>query len=108
MTHKVSLSGPAKRDIAGIYQYVAVNESNAVAQKLASGLKAAIFSLAELPERGNIPKELDRLGLRDVREIHFKPYRILYETADDEVFILGVFDGRRDMRSLLMNRLLRG
>jgi toxin ParE1/3/4 len=72
-----------------------------------AGLERACFGLAEFPDRGNIPKELIVLGIREYREVHFKPYRIIYRVGRRRVVIYCVLDGRRDMLSLLQLRLLR-
>jgi toxin ParE1/3/4 len=64
-------------------------------------------ALSELPERGNVPKELSPLGITDYREVHYKPYRIIYRVIGSEVIVHGVLDGRRDMQSLLEGRLIR-
>jgi len=62
--------------------------------------------LSEFPERGAYPKELLALGVREYREIFFKPYRIIYRVLDKNVYVLLIADGRRDMQSLLQRRLL--
>ena len=41
------------------------------------------------------------------REVHFKPYRIIYEIVGRKVFIHCVLDGRRAVQELLERRLLR-
>nr|MBC8362588.1 type II toxin-antitoxin system RelE/ParE family toxin [Candidatus Desulfatibia profunda] len=63
-------------------------------------------TLSEFPERGVYPKELLKLGIREYREIFFKPYRIIYRVMDKNVYVLLIVDGRRDMQSLLQRRLL--
>ena len=35
------------------------------------------------------------------------PYRIIYRESEDDVYVLVIADGRRDMRALLERRLLR-
>ncbi|HDR16533.1 MAG TPA: hypothetical protein ENN79_13840, partial [Desulfobacteraceae bacterium] len=52
------------------------------------------------------PKELLALGIREYREIFFKPYRIIYRVMDKNVYVLLIADGRRDMQTLLQRRLL--
>jgi toxin ParE1/3/4 len=47
------------------------------------------------------------MGIAEYREAHFKPYRIIYRVANQAVEIYCVLDGRRDMQSLLLRRLLR-
>ena len=45
-------------------------------------------------------------GIREYREIVFKPYRIIYRVMEDNVYVLVIADGRRDMQTLLQRRLL--
>jgi toxin ParE1/3/4 len=63
--------------------------------------------LDEFPERGNVPKELVEIGVREFREAHHKPYRLIYRVTEDKVIVYCVLDGWRDMQSLLRRRLLR-
>ncbi|MBP6724717.1 MAG: type II toxin-antitoxin system RelE/ParE family toxin, partial [Halioglobus sp.] len=60
----------------------------------------------ENPQRGAYPKELMAIGLREYREIFFKPYRIIYRVMDKKVYVMVIADGRRDMQALLQRRLL--
>jgi toxin ParE1/3/4 len=46
------------------------------------------------------------LGLREYREVFFKPYRIIYRIMAKRVTVLVIADGRRDMQTLLQRRLL--
>jgi len=71
-------------------------------------LEAAVNNLAEFPDMGSIPKELLSLGIRQYRQVIQKPYRIIYETCADKFVMHAILDGRRDMQSLLLQRILRG
>jgi len=51
-------------------------------------------------------KELLSIGVREYREILFKPYRIIYRVIENNVYVLLIADGRRDMQTLLQRRLL--
>jgi toxin ParE1/3/4 len=46
------------------------------------------------------------LGIREFREVFFKPYRIIYSIRDSNVYILIIVDGRRDLQALLQRRVL--
>ena len=70
-------------------------------------LESLCKRLSELPMRGHVPPELERIGVKSYREVHFKPYRVLCEVAGLEVYVHCVLDGRRDMQSLIERRLLR-
>jgi len=107
MKYKVRITDEAEQDIPDIYYYVTRNDSVAQAQALLDKLEETCSSLTELPDRGHIPPELEHVAVREYLEIHFKPYRIIYQVIDKTIFIHCVADGRRDMLSLLEHRMLR-
>ncbi|MEI6702733.1 MAG: type II toxin-antitoxin system RelE/ParE family toxin [Deltaproteobacteria bacterium] len=107
MKFTVTLSETSEFDIFDIHDYVALHDTMVSADRLLDGIFETVFSLAEMPQRGHCTPELDRIGNRDFREIHFKPYRIVYSIRKNEVIVLCVLDGRRDMQTLLQQRLLR-
>jgi toxin ParE1/3/4 len=105
--HEVILSAEAERDIDDIVQYIAENDGVAHAERVPAGIERACSGLADMPDRGNRPKELASVGIREYREVHFKPYRVIYQVMAKRVVIHCVLDGRRDMQSQLQRRLLR-
>jgi toxin ParE1/3/4 len=107
MKFSVLLVEDAEKDLWEIYLYVAQNDSVEKADRLLHNLERAILKLETLPERGYFPPELERIGVREYREIFFKPYRIIYQVIRSEVFVHCVLDGRRDLQDLLQRRVLR-
>ena len=59
-----------------------------------------------MPDRGSYPKELVSLGIKEFRQIFFKPYRVICRTECKDVLGLDIADGRRDLQSILTSRLL--
>jgi len=106
-SHQVRISTVAAKDILEIYDYVVEFDSEANADRLIAKIKASIDTLANFPERGNIPSDLIDIGIRDYRQIFFKPYRIIYLVNEKFVTINAVLDGRRNLQTLLSRRLLR-
>jgi toxin ParE1/3/4 len=106
MPFAVLLTNDAARDLTELYDYIAVNDSPRKADYVLKQIEKTFFTLSEFPERGVYPKELLKLGIREYREIYFKPYRIIYRIMDKNVYVLLIVDGRRDMQSLLQRRLL--
>lgn len=107
MRYKVFLVANAEKDILEIYNYVAANDSINKAEKLLNKLEETCQSLSEFPFRGHVPPELERIGVLEYREIHYKPYRVIYQVTDDAVFVHCVLDGRRHLQELLEKRLIR-
>lgn len=107
MTHRVLMVADAEDDVFDIYRYIARSDSPSKADYVLGKLRDACESLSTSPERGYFPPELERVGITDYREIHFKPYRIIYQISKRQVFVHGILDGRRDLQDLLERRLLR-
>ena len=97
----------AEDDLFGIYSYIALNDSIERADKLYTLLRRTCYKLKTLPLRGNIPPELFDIGVTEFREIHLKPYRIIYSIEYTTVYIHCILDGRRDVQTILQERLLR-
>lgn len=106
MRRAVVITDDAYRDLAGLYDYIADSDSVARAEQVMERLLKAADTLAENPERGSRPHELLALGLRKYRQIMVIPWRFIYAVESPEVIVYVIADGRRDMRTLLAERLL--
>jgi toxin ParE1/3/4 len=106
MPFKVLLTNDAARDLDELYDYIALHDAPRKADHVLEQIEKAFSNLSEFPKRGAYPKELLALGIREYREVFFKPYRIIYRVMDKNAYVLLMVDGRRDMQSLLQRRLL--
>jgi toxin ParE1/3/4 len=105
MKRPVRITAAAKRDLEDIYDWVAQRDSLAKANYVLDRLAAAANSIALLPGRGSWPPELPP-GLKvDYRQVFFKPYRVIYRVTRTEIVIHVIADGRRNLQSLLLQRL---
>ena len=107
MAIEVFLTDDALDDLQDIADYLSTTESADIASRIVGEIEEAYVRLAEFPNRGAIPHELSELGMRDFRQVFFKPYRIIYKVVEDSAVVYVIADGRRDMRTLLRRRLLR-
>jgi toxin ParE1/3/4 len=103
---EVLLTRGAEQDLETLYDYIAEHDSLAAADYLLDQLMRVVARLAHSPERGSHPKELLALGIKDYRQTAFGPYRVLYRVSDQRVIVPLIVDGRRDMQSVLVRRLL--
>ena len=104
--YEVLLTEGAERDLESIYDYIAEFDCKANADYVLDRLLEIVENLSAFPERGAYPKELVALGIRDYRQTAFKPYRVIYRVMAQKVYIYVIADGRRNMQSLLVRRLL--
>jgi toxin ParE1/3/4 len=106
MKYKVEWADEAIRDVEEIAEYIATHSSIEQAEYVVESVIAKVATLANSALLGGFPAELAESGIKDFRQLHCKPYRIIYLIDKKEVTILLLADGRRDMKSLLARRLL--
>ena len=103
---RVFLTDDAARDLEELYAYITAHDVPGKADYVLDQIEKALETLSQYPEREAYPKELLSVGLREYREVFFKPYRIIYRVISGNVYVMVIADGRRDMRTLLLGRLL--
>ena len=106
MTYEVLLTLGADRDLTDIHDYIRESDSPAAAERVLDRLLETADRLAQSPNRGAFPPELIVLGMREFRQVFFKPYRLIYQVLGHRVVVHVIADGRRDMPALLARRLL--
>ncbi len=106
MKYDVRITAHAERDLVEIYDYVFGHSSGQRANELLNQIEGAIADLATMPERGAFPKELLDLGIREYREVFVHSLRIVYYISAQTLYIVLITDGRRDLHSLLLRRLI--
>jgi toxin ParE1/3/4 len=106
MKYGVRLTDDAAADLDDLYAYIARNDSLGSADLVLSRIETVLNSLSKNPKRGVYPPELLELGIREYREVFFKPYRIIYRSVGRTVYVYLIVDGRRDIQNLLKRRLI--
>jgi toxin ParE1/3/4 len=106
-SYSVYLLSSAKQDLLELHRYVALQDSVERADSLLNKLYEACLTLKAMPDRGRNLSELEKIGIRDFKEIILKPYRTIYGITGSRAFVYCILDGRRDLQDLLEERLLR-
>lgn len=110
MNYRVDLTESAALELEEIHTYVADHDSPEAAEAadaLLDNFEKAIATLASLPERGAIPRELTTLGIKEFREVFFKPYRVICRVYHNRVVVMLIAGGRRDMQGVRERSVLR-
>lgn len=106
MHYEVLLTADAEADLEDLFDCIAAHDSLVAAHRVLDRIEKVVDSLSAFPERGSLPRELLALGIKEYRQVFFKPYRLIYRIVDSRVHVYLIVDGRRDMQSLLSRRLL--
>jgi toxin ParE1/3/4 len=96
----------ARRDLGAIVEYIAT-DSIENALSVLDRLQERAGSLTTAAERGRLVPELRSIDVHQYRELVERPWRIVYRIEPDSVMVLAVLDGRRELESLLLDRLVR-
>lgn len=107
MKCRVLVVAEAEEDVFDIYRYVLRVDGRERTDHVLRKVEETCRGLAEMPRRGHSPPELEHVGVRGYREVHFEPYRVIYEVTGRKVVVHCVLDGRRAVQEVLERRLLR-
>jgi len=95
----------ARRDLDILIDYIA-DDSIENALAVLDRLQARAASLNTAAERGRVVPELRAVDVYQYREVIERPWRIVYRMESESVLVLAVLDGRRDLGSVLLERLV--
>ena len=106
--YRVQWTDTAKADLREIVGFVRADRPLA-ARRLLQRIRAAARSLYRFPSRGRFVPELGEVAPGVYRELIVAPYRITFRVEEGAaiVHVTGVFDSRRDLESVLIERMLR-
>ena len=105
LTYRILWAEAAEKDLTEIIDYIAI-DNPADASRILQEIKQQAASLYTFPERGRIVPELHENGIHFYRELVIPPWRMIYRISDTEVYVLCVFDSRRNVEDILINRLV--
>ena len=105
-SYQVWWTHTAQQDLTEIIEYIA-QDSIADALSILHKLETKVALLITLPNRGRIVPELLHTGISQYRELISAPWRIIYRVESQRVMVLAALDSRRDLQTVLLNRIAR-
>jgi len=107
MSYIVYFVDDAEKDLFEIYEYIKKSDKQLIPLGIITKKKRPVFKIRKFLKQEHIPPEVERIGVLDYREIHVKVYRIIYQVFGSDVYIHCILDGRRDIQTILQQRILR-
>src|SRR5665647_1681261 len=95
----------AQQDLKNIIAYIAT-DSETQARRVYLAIKQKADTLRQMPLQGRIVPELRYYGVLTYRELISLPWRIIYKTDENKVWVLAVIDGRRNVEDILLDRFI--
>lgn len=108
MSYTVRLTSSAEADLRNLFDYISLNSGKERASAAVARISGLFKPMAAHPESGQVPPELQELGITGFRQLVEPPCRLIYSVNVElhAVYVLVIADGRRDFSSLLQRRLL--
>ena len=103
--HHVFWTQTAQKDLKKIIEYIAV-DSDIQARQVYLAIKQKADNLRQMPLQGRIVPELRYHSILIYRELISSPWRIIYKTEENKVWVLAVIDGRRNVEDILLERFI--
>ncbi len=103
--YQVFWTQTAQQDLKKIIEYIAA-DSEIQARKVYLAIKQKADNLWQMPLQGRIVPELRYFSILIYRELIIPPWRIIYRTEENKVWVLAVIDGRRNVEDLLLDRFI--
>ncbi len=104
--YRVEWARIAVSDLAAIIAYIA-DDSIETALLVLEKIEETAGKLTTMPLRGRIVPELAAFGIQAYRQLIYSPWRIIYRVSGKRVNVLAVFDSRRNLEDVLLERLVR-
>ena len=103
--YRVFWTQTAQQDLKNIIEYIAA-DSEIQTRRVYLVIKQKAENLRQMPLQGRVAPELRYYGVLTYRELISPPWRIIYKTAENIVWVLAVIDGRRNVEDILLDRLI--
>jgi len=101
----VEWAQPASKDLENIIDYISQDNVD-TAITIFEKIKSKCSALNQFPDRGRIVPELKAYGILSYRELIISPWRVIYRTSNQKVYVLAVLDSRRSTDDILIERFL--
>jgi plasmid stabilization system protein ParE len=106
MTTRVVILRGAESDLSHLRQYVRQRFGARAWKDSLAAMRKAVRCIALHPLAGKLPVELVELNLVQFRQVLAGNNRIIYELRGNMAYVHVICDVRRDLRALLLRRLL--
>ena len=108
MKKRIIWSQDASDDLLEIIDYIKENSGKVIAYEIYTRIIDHVESIDSFPESGRVVPELMTIGITDLRELIESPWRIFYRVTSNEIQIISVIDGRRNVEEILYKKVIDG
>ena len=108
MKYKIIWSKDAGEEMIEIISWYKYNVGKNIAQKIYKNINLQIKKLKDMPGIGKKVQILKDIGINDYRQIVQDHWIIYYKVEKENIHIISVIDGRRNLEEILYKKIIDG
>jgi toxin ParE1/3/4 len=108
MKYKINWSKDAGEEFIEIISWYKYNAGKNIAKKIHSKINSRIKKLKDMPGIGKSVQILKDIGVNDYRQIVQDNWIIYYRVEGQNINIISVIDGRRNLEEILYKKIIDG
>jgi toxin ParE1/3/4 len=108
MEYKINWSKDAGEEFIEIISWYKYNVGKNIAQKIYSKINVQIKKLKDMPGIGKTVQILKDIGVNDYRQIVQDNWIIYYKVEGQNINIISIMDGRRNLEEILYKKIIDG
>jgi len=108
MSSKVIWSNDASLDLVEIVSYIKIHSGKGIAKKIYTKIKSKVDYIVDFPEAGILVPELVNIGITDIHQIIVSLWKVYYKVNENNILVLSVIDGRRNLEEILYKKIISG
>ncbi len=108
MKKKIVWSQDASDDLIDVITLIRDKSGKKIANEIYQRIISHVEKIEILPKGGRVVPELLTIGVIDIREIIESPWRIFYRIDEEEIQIISLIDGRRNIEEILYKKVIDG
>jgi toxin ParE1/3/4 len=108
MKYKINWSKDAGEKLIEIISWYKYNAGKNVAQRIYSTINIQIKKLKDMPGIGKPVQILKDIGINNYRQIVQDNWIIYYRVEEQNINIVSVMDGRRNLEEILYKKIIDG
>jgi plasmid stabilization system protein ParE len=105
---KIVWTADAEESFNEILEYSMMKFGETRTQTLYEKVISKVDLLSSISFISKVSQDLKDIGITDVYELIESPWRIFYKIKNDEIIILQILDGRRNIEEILISKVING
>ena len=108
MKYTILWSKNAKDELLEIIRSIKARSGTEIAKQIYERIQFQLTRIDEFPNSLRAVPELNEIGVSEIKEFIESPWRIFCKIMNNEIRVLSIIDGRRNVEEILYKKVIEG